>query len=72
MRELQASPFSEQHSHQVGITINELLAADQATAASSEITFAAAVPQEPPRLGDDKPLEANAASSETTYAAKVP
>ncbi|KAK1650838.1 hypothetical protein QYE76_068643 [Lolium multiflorum] len=57
---------------QVGITINELLAADQATAASSEITSAAAVPQEPPRLGDDKPLEANAASSETTYAAEVP
>ncbi|KAM0930814.1 hypothetical protein ACQ4PT_000721 [Festuca glaucescens] len=58
MRELQASPFPQQHSHQVGIIINELPAADQATAASSEITYVAAVPQEPPRLGDDKPLEA--------------
>ncbi|KAM0878847.1 hypothetical protein ACQ4PT_034618 [Festuca glaucescens] len=72
MRELQASPFPQQHSHQVRITINELPAADQTTAVSSEITFAAAVPQEPPRLGDDKPLEATAASSETTSAAAVP
>ncbi|KAM0930817.1 hypothetical protein ACQ4PT_000722 [Festuca glaucescens] len=72
MRELQASPFSQQHSHQVGITINELPVADQATVASSEITSAAAVPQELPRLGDDKPLEATAASSETTSAAAVP
>ncbi|KAM0909802.1 hypothetical protein ACQ4PT_014591 [Festuca glaucescens] len=72
MRELQASPFPQQLSHQVGVTINELPAADQATAASSEITYAAAVPQEPPRLGDDKPLEATAASSETTTAAAVP
>jgi hypothetical protein len=30
------------------------------------------VPQEPPRLGDDKPLEAIAVSSETTSAAAVP
>ncbi|KAM0931277.1 hypothetical protein ACQ4PT_000348 [Festuca glaucescens] len=72
MRELQASPFPQQHSHQVGITINELPAADQATAASSEITSAAAVPQEPPRLGDDKPLEVTATSSQTTSAAAVP
>jgi hypothetical protein len=76
MRELQASPFPQQHSHQAGITINELPAADQATAVSSEITSAGAVPQEPPRLGDDKPLEATAASSETisetTSAAAVP
>ncbi|KAM0909804.1 hypothetical protein ACQ4PT_014593 [Festuca glaucescens] len=72
MRELQASPFPQQHPHQVGITINELPAADQATAASSELTSAAAVPQEPPRLGDDKPLEATAMSSETTSAAAVP
>ncbi|XP_047071546.1 uncharacterized protein LOC124680540 [Lolium rigidum] len=70
MRELQASPFPQQHSHQVGITINEPPAADQATAASSEITYAAvatavssettfvaAVPQEPLKLEDDKPLE---------------
>ncbi|XP_047085999.1 probable histidine kinase 2 [Lolium rigidum] len=68
MRELQASPFPQQHSHQVGITINELPAADQATAVlseitsaatatSSETTSAAAVPQEPPKLEDDKPLE---------------
>ncbi|KAM0929571.1 hypothetical protein ACQ4PT_001608 [Festuca glaucescens] len=79
MRELQASPFPQQHSHQVGITINELPAADQATATSSEITSAAAVPQdvaavsqEPPRHGEDKPLEATATSSETTSAAAVP
>ncbi|KAK1680386.1 hypothetical protein QYE76_041234 [Lolium multiflorum] len=64
MRELQASLFPQQHSHQVGFTINELPAADQATAASCEITSAAAVPQEP--------LEATAASSETTSAAAVP
>ncbi|XP_071674305.1 probable histidine kinase 2 [Lolium perenne] len=72
MRELQASPFPQQHSHQAGITINELPAADQATAVSSEITSAGEVPQEPPRLGDDKPLEAIAVSSETTAAAAVP
>ncbi|XP_051230405.1 probable histidine kinase 2 [Lolium perenne] len=70
MRELQASPFPQQHSHQVRITINELPAADQATAAlseitsaatatttSSEMTSAAAVPQEPPKLEDDQPLQ---------------
>ncbi|KAK1650841.1 hypothetical protein QYE76_068646 [Lolium multiflorum] len=72
MRELQASQFPRHHSHYVGITINELPVVDDSTAASSEITSAAAVPQEPPRLGDDKPLEATAASSETTYTAEVP
>ncbi|XP_047084115.1 probable histidine kinase 2 [Lolium rigidum] len=72
MRELQASPFPQQHSHHAGITINELPAADQATAVSSEITSAGTVPQEPPRLGDDKPPEAIAVSSETTSAAAVP
>ncbi|KAK1650837.1 hypothetical protein QYE76_068642 [Lolium multiflorum] len=73
---LEEAPSLARIKHQVpcrvGITINELLAADQATIASSEITSAAVVPQEPPRLGDDKPLEANAASSETTSAAEVP
>jgi hypothetical protein len=67
MRELQASPFSQQHSHQVGITINEPPPADQPTTPSSEISYAAAVPQEPPRLGEDK-----SASPETTFAAAVP
>ncbi|XP_047078851.1 probable histidine kinase 2 [Lolium rigidum] len=68
MRELQASPFPQQLPHQVGVTINELPTADQATAASSEITSAAtaassettsaaAVPQELPKLEDDRPLE---------------
>uniref|UniRef100_A0ACD5WZA9 Uncharacterized protein n=1 Tax=Avena sativa TaxID=4498 RepID=A0ACD5WZA9_AVESA len=58
MRELQASPFQQQHPYQVGITISELPAAGQtSTAASSEITCASASPQEQPRLGDDKPLE---------------
>ncbi|XP_047078866.1 probable histidine kinase 2 [Lolium rigidum] len=72
MRELQASPFPQLHSHQVGIAINEVPAADQAIAASSEITAAAtaassetisettsaaAVPQELPKLEDAKPLE---------------
>jgi hypothetical protein len=72
MRELQASQFPQQHSHHVGIAIIELSAVDQATAASSEITSAAAVPEEPSRLRDNKPLEATAASSETTYTAEVP
>jgi hypothetical protein len=67
MRELQASPFPQQHSHQVGITINEPPPADQPTTPSSEISYAAAVPQEPPRLGEDK-----SASPETTFAAAVP
>jgi PleD family two-component response regulator len=72
MRKLQASPFPQQHPHQVGITINELLATDQGTAASSELTSVVEVPQEPPRLIYDKPLETTAMSSETTSAAAVP
>ncbi|CAM0949600.1 unnamed protein product [Alopecurus aequalis] len=57
MRDLQASPFRQQHPYQAGITINELPTKDQTTAASSEITCPATSPHGPPRLGDDKPLD---------------
>ncbi|CAM0913111.1 unnamed protein product [Alopecurus aequalis] len=55
IRDLQASPFQQQHPYQAGITINEEL-----PAAESEITVAPApapAPQGPPTVGDDKPLE---------------
>ena len=54
MTELQASPFQHQHSHLVGITINELPTAE------SEITFTAApaqVTQGPPMVRGDKLLD---------------
>uniref|UniRef100_A0ACD5XNF7 Uncharacterized protein n=1 Tax=Avena sativa TaxID=4498 RepID=A0ACD5XNF7_AVESA len=58
MKDLQASPFQQQHPYQVGITITELPETGQTTTtASSEITCAAAATQEQPRLGEDKPLE---------------
>jgi hypothetical protein len=54
MRELQASPFQQQHPYQAGIAINELPVADQNPAAA--LSTNAAAHQGAPGAGDDKPL----------------